>query len=88
MSDELVRYELREDVALLNFDDGKANVFSHASIPAMTAALERAEKEAKAVVLVGRPGRFSAGFDLSVMTQGGDAVGKLVCAGAELAMRF
>jgi enoyl-CoA hydratase len=54
----------------------------------MTAALERAEKEAKAVVLVGRPGRFSAGFDLSVMTQGGDAVGKLVCAGAELGMRF
>ena len=88
MSDELVRYELRDDVALLHFDDGKANVFSQASIAALTASLDMAEKQAKAVILIGREGRFSAGFDLSVMTQGGDAVGKLVCAGAELAIRF
>ncbi len=88
MSDELVRYELRDDVALLHFDDGKANVLSPASISALTTSLDRAEKEAKAVVVIGREGRFSAGFDLSVMTQGGDAVGKLVRAGAELAIRF
>jgi enoyl-CoA hydratase len=88
MSDEPVRYELQGDVALLHFDDGKANVFSHASIDAMTQALDAAEKEAKAVVVIGRPGRFSAGFDLSVMSQGGEAVGKLVCAGALLAIRF
>jgi len=40
------------------------------------------------VVLIGRAGRFSAGFDLSVMKAGGDAVGTLVCAGAELAIRI
>jgi len=79
---------LRDDVAVLHFDDGKANVFSHTSIPALTQALDQAEKEAKAVVVIGRPGRFSAGFDLSVMGQGGDAVGQLVGAGAELAIRF
>ena len=88
MSDEPIRYELKGSVALIHFDDGKANVFSQTSIAAMTRALEAAEKEAKAVVVIGRPGRFSAGFDLSVMGQGGDAVGKLVLAGAELAIRF
>ena len=87
MSDGTVQYEQRGDVALLHFDDGKANVFSHASIPALTEALDRAEKEAKAVAVIGRPGRFSAGFDLSVMKEGGDAVRKLVCAGAEFAIR-
>jgi len=87
MSDQPVQYEQRGDVALLHFDDGKANVFSHASIPALTEGLDRAEKDAKAVAVIGRPGRFSAGFDLSVMKEGGDAVGKLVCAGAELAIR-
>ena len=87
MSDQPVQYEQRGDIALVHFDDGKANVFSHASIPALTEALDRAEKDAKAVAVIGRPGRFSAGFDLSVMKQGGDAVGKLVCAGAELAIR-
>ena len=45
MSNELVRYELRDNVALLSFDDGKANVFSQASIAALTEALDRAEKE-------------------------------------------
>ncbi len=88
MSDELVRYELRDGIAWLGFDDGKANVISPASIDALHAALDRAEKDAQAVVIMGRPGRFSAGFDLSVMKQGGDAVVNMVRGGAELATRL
>jgi enoyl-CoA hydratase len=88
VSDELVRYELRDGIAWLGFDDGKANVISPASIDALHAALDRAEKDAQAVVIMGRPGRFSAGFDLSVMKQGGDAVVNMVRGGAELATRL
>ena len=51
MSDPLVGYQLREDVALLGFDDGKANVISPDSTAALMDALDRAEKEAKAVVI-------------------------------------
>ncbi len=69
-SNDLVGYELREKVAILNFDDGKANVISLSSCAALNAALDRAEKEAEVVVIAGRPGRFSAGFDLSVMSSG------------------
>jgi enoyl-CoA hydratase len=85
---DLLRYELVDSVALLRFDDGRANVASHASIAAIDAALSRAEKEANAAVLLGRPGRFSAGFDLSVIHQGLDASRALVTAGGELLVRI
>jgi enoyl-CoA hydratase len=85
---ELVRFELRDSVALLRFDDGRANAVSHAAIDALRAGLERAEKEAGAAVLLGRPGRFSAGFDLGVIQQGRDASRALVTAGGELLLRI
>jgi enoyl-CoA hydratase len=85
---DAVRYELDGDVATITFDDGKANALSHAAIDAIDAALDRAQGEAKAVVLAGRPGRFSAGFDLSVMNSGEDAVRALVRAGADLTLRL
>jgi enoyl-CoA hydratase len=83
-----LNYELRGDVALLSFDDGKANVISPDSTAALNAALDRVEKEAKALVIAGRAGRFSAGFDLSVMKQGGNAVVEMVAGGAALGLRL
>jgi enoyl-CoA hydratase len=88
MANEIVGYELREEVAVLRMDDGKANVVSHALIQGFHAALDRAEVEAKAVLIVGRPGRFSAGFDLSVMNSGPEAVKDLVTAGALVLTRI
>jgi len=84
---EIVHSELHGAVALVRMDDGKANAFSHAMLDALHAAFDRAEKEAKAIVLAGRPDRFSGGFDLRVMNQGGDAVPALVVAGARFAIR-
>lgn len=85
---EAVRYELRDAVALITLDDGRANAVSPAVAAALAAALDRAEREAGAVVLTGRPGRFSAGFDLAVMTGGIEGMRALVQAGAELALRM
>jgi enoyl-CoA hydratase len=87
MSDSVV-YELRGAVAIVRLDDGKANALSPDVIAAVQRALDRAEKEARAVLLVGRLGRFSGGFDLSVMRQGGEVAVALVSAGAELALRL
>jgi enoyl-CoA hydratase len=88
-SSEAVRFELQGDVAVLRVDDGKANAFSFALIDALHAALDRAEKEAKAVAWIGRAERFSGGFDLGVMRAGDvSAVGKLVGAGGRLALRL
>ncbi len=87
MSD-LIRSERDGDVAVLHLDDGKANAVSFAMLDAIHAALDGAEKDASAVVMTGRPGRFSAGFDLGVMKAGGDAVTQLVRGGAELLVRI
>ena len=87
-TDSAIRYELDGNVAVVHFDDGKANVLTHAAIAALQDALSSAERdEARAVVIIGRPGKFSAGFDLSVMTAGPDQARDLLRAGAELARR-
>jgi enoyl-CoA hydratase len=79
---ELVRFSLVGNVARLHFDDGKANAVSPAALEALHAALDRAEKEAGAVVLLGRTGRFSAGFHLDVMNESPEAARALVAGGA------
>ncbi|MEE4659239.1 MAG: enoyl-CoA hydratase-related protein, partial [Halieaceae bacterium] len=54
---------------LISMDDGKANALGFDMFDGLAAALDAAEAAGKVVVLVGRPGRFSAGFDLSVMAK-------------------
>lgn len=88
MSEQILTYTLKNDVAVLHMDDGKANALGHDMIAALSDALDRAEKEAKAIVLLGREKRFCAGFDLSVMASGPEAVNKLVTSGANLMTRF
>jgi len=85
---DLLSYRLEGGVAALVLDDGKANVLSDQSIGALNEALDRAEREAGAVLVAGRPGRFSGGFDLSVMGAGVDLMQALVRSGAELLMRI
>lgn len=77
-----------DGVAVVQLDDGKANAVSHAVLDGLHAALDRAAADADAVAIVGREGKFSAGFDLSVMTQGADATRGLVGAGGEFLMRL
>jgi enoyl-CoA hydratase/carnithine racemase len=79
---------IEDGVAVLRFDDGKANVLSFAAIDSFSAALDRAEAEAQAVCIVGREGKLSAGFDLAVMGGGPDAARTLVARGGELLMRI
>jgi enoyl-CoA hydratase len=75
-------------VTLVVMDDGKANALNHELIDALRAVLRAAEADSRALVLAGRPGRFSAGFDLSVMTAGPDAAMPLLQAGADLAIEI
>ena len=83
-----VHFEVRDSIALLRLDDGKVNALSPDLIEAAQTCLPRALDEAKALVVLGRPGKFSAGFDLRVMMAGPAAAGGLLSAGAELFMRL
>jgi enoyl-CoA hydratase len=84
----LVRYEAGDGVAALTMDDGKANVLSFAMFEALDEALDRAEAEEAAVVLAGREGRFSGGFDLSVLTSFSLDAARLLRSGFELSHRM
>lgn len=88
MSESILNYDLKNSVAVLHMDDGKANALGHDMIAALSEALDRAETEANAVVLMGREKRFCAGFDLSIMSSGSEAVNKLVSSGAHLMTRL
>lgn len=85
---EPLSFESSGDVAVLRLDDGKANAISPAVLQAFGEALDQAEEAGQAVALVGRPGRFSAGFDLSVLREGPAAGRALVTGGAQLALRL
>ena len=66
------------DVAIIHLDDGKANALGRVAIADLLAALDEVEASgADAVVLAGRPGRFSAGFVLKVMQAGPDEVRRM-----------
>lgn len=63
---DLVRTTSDGGVTTVTFDDGKVNALSPAMQAAIHGGLDVAEAAGDAVLLVGREGRFSAGYDLSL----------------------
>lgn len=84
----MINIDVNNDIAHIELNDGKANVFSPAMIDSFNAALDKAEAEAKAIVIRGAGDKFSAGFDLSVMQQGGNAQWQMILSGFELLLRL
>ncbi len=65
-----VTYQLKNDVAEITMNDGKVNVMSVEMMADLKAAFERAEQEAKTLVLRSSiSGLFSAGFDLKIFAE-------------------
>jgi len=86
MASQRVSYTLDGKVAVIRMDDGKANAISAEMMDELDTSLERAREEARAVVIAGREGRFSGGFDLSVMMASPDSARELVNTGAQFLM--
>jgi enoyl-CoA hydratase/carnithine racemase len=86
--DEAATYELDGRIATITMDDGKVNAFSVPMLRAIHAAFDRAERDGAIVVLTGREGCFSAGFDLNVFTRGQDEILEMLTLGATLAERI
>lgn len=86
---ELTTYALDGRIATIAIDDGKVNALSIAMLRSLHDALDRAERDQAVVLLTGRDGRFSAGFDLGVFASGdGGQVVEMLRLGATLAERI
>lgn len=83
----LVSYRREDAVAYVTMDDGKLNALSPRMCEELGAALQCAAEERAVVVLAGREGAFSAGFDLKVLRGDAPAALALLRAGFELAER-
>src|SRR6185436_8381818 len=83
-----VDYRQHDGIAEIRMDDGKVNALSLEMFGELGAAFDRAKADRATVVLAGRPGIFSAGFDLAVLRAGGPAATEMVRTGFELAERI
>ena len=85
---ELVTYSTTDLVTTITMDDGKVNVFSIPMLHALHEAFDDAERDGTVVLLTGRPGCFSAGFDLKALAGPPDDAVTLLRLGATLAERI
>lgn len=87
MSDT-VSLTVTDGVAVITMDDGKANAVSLALQAGVNAALDQAEEQKLPVVLTGRAGFFSAGFDLKTLAASGQPAVDMLHGGIDLAIRL
>ena len=75
---EILRYECSESIATITMDDGKVNCISLAMLAELNRALDRAEEDKAIVMLTGRDGMFSGGFDLGTFKGGADLAARIL----------
>lgn len=82
------KLEIVDGVAWLTLDDGKVNALSTEMLGEISGALDAAEAAGAVVVLRGRDGMFSAGFDLKTFRKGPGPTVAMLRAGAEAIVRL
>ena len=70
MSDKIATLTNKDDISIITLDDGKANVFSPKMIQDVNECLDKVPTESGALIITGRDGMFSAGFDLKIISSG------------------
>ena len=84
-----MNYTVNNNIAILTFDDGKANVVGPRFLDDINAGLDRAQAEqVGAVILRGRDGIFSGGFDLEEFKKSAELGMTMVTRGFELLLRL
>ncbi len=84
----IVSYRYEDPVATITMDDGKVNALSLAMLGEINRALDQAESAGAVVVITGRDGRFSGGFDLATLHSGGPDALTMLRDGLSLAERL
>jgi enoyl-CoA hydratase len=84
----LVSHVIEDGVAEIRMDDGRRNALGPALLDQLMGAIEAAERENSAILIIGRPGTFCAGFDVEVIRQGPEKTREMTSQGAELWVRL
>ncbi len=86
--DDVVTHTLDGAISTIAMDDGKRNALSPRMLAEVDAAFERAREAQAGVILTGREGTFSAGFDLKVLRAGGVEAVDMIIGGFRLAAKI
>ena len=85
---DLATYQHEHGIATIKMDDGKVNALGVPMLRQLHLAFDRAEADEAIVILTGREGGFSAGFDLKVFTETPEQLPKMLTLGANLCERI
>ena len=79
------KIDFQNDISIITLDDGKANVFSQVMLENLYECLSKVHKDKGCLVITGRKGMFSAGFDLKTFASGDkEKIAKMVTLGNQL----
>ncbi len=85
---ELIDIKISEKIATISIDNGKVNAISHQVIDELHEAFDQAEAASAVVILTGKAGILSGGYDLNTMKESSASAVSLVTAGSKLARRM
>ena len=89
MTKKLATLSSKDNISIITLDDGKANVFSPKMIHDVNECLDKVPTETGALIITGREGMFSAGFDLKIISAGDmNAITQMTTSGFKLLSRI
>ncbi|MCY4423174.1 MAG: enoyl-CoA hydratase-related protein [Acidimicrobiaceae bacterium] len=83
-----VTISTRGPVAVVTVDDGADNTIDVAVVESLLSAFRSVQAHAGAVVLTGRAGCYSVGWDYEFLRSGGEAATRLLQSATEMILRF
>ncbi|MBL4834738.1 MAG: crotonase/enoyl-CoA hydratase family protein [Pseudomonas sp.] len=81
-----LQFELSDGLAQITLDDGKVNALSETMLEALLAAMAEAAAADAALLIAGRTGCFSGGYDRKLIDAGGPACDAMRAAGDRLTL--
>ena len=89
MTDSIATLSQENDISIIKLDDGKANAFSYDMLTQVNELLSMVPRDSGALVITGREGLFSGGFDLKTLATGDmEKITKMVQLGYHLLLEL
>ena len=89
MADPIATLSKEGDISIIKLDDGKANAFSYDMLSQVNELLAKVPRDSGALVITGREGLFSGGFDLKTLATGDmEKITKMVQLGYNLLLEL